>query len=154
MVWLPEEKQYITKEIINRNGFLEIQINITYLVLIYILYICGLLVDVGWIHREKYIGKYVGPLADIGRGLIQCVIRILTRIVHFIIYFIWRILDKSFSLSYLIQHAWAMDLISNCYFYSSSIWYWFFSCWSPFYHQNISAICVSRTSLYAKQVLD
>ena len=112
MVWLPEEKQYITKEIINRNGFLEIQINIAYLVLIYILYICGLLVDVGWIHREKYIGKYVGPLADIGRGLIQCVIRTLTRIVHFIIYFIWRILDKSFSLSYLIQHAWAMDLIS------------------------------------------
>ena len=48
----------ITKDILNRNGFLENPINIASLVLIYMLYICGLLLDVGWIHREQAYMRY------------------------------------------------------------------------------------------------
>ena len=62
------------------------------------------------------------PRADIGRGLMQHIMRILTCIVHFIIYYIWRIHDKPFF-TQLFDTAWATELIwivhFIIYFYSN-----------------------------------
>ena len=56
--------------------------------------------------RITNIGQRVGgPRANIGRGLIQNAIRILTCIVHFIIYILsGEFMTNHFLLSYLIHH--------------------------------------------------